>query len=155
MQHFSGGRSNEGGGGGGGVCGETRTLGLFVKSFLPALRGKNNAGTFFHMTQVGLRSLGGFWHTWKFHLKWQLRGCCPEPFNYCKVFSFYWYFITVIVYDNYSMAKKSWSSLAKLAACQIVFRQFRHCGKTIQDVGKVAWLIAYRWFQLPVSTSIG
>ena len=37
-----------------------RTLGLFVNSFLPALREKNNTGTSFHMTQVGLRSLAGF-----------------------------------------------------------------------------------------------
>ena len=32
--------------------------------------GKNNTGTSFHMTQVSLRSLAGFWHTWKFHSKW-------------------------------------------------------------------------------------
>ena len=38
-----------GGGGGGG----DRTLGLFVKSFLPA-------GTSFQITQVGFQSLGGF-----------------------------------------------------------------------------------------------
>ena len=36
----------------------------------------------FHITQVGLRSLGRFWHTWKFNAKWHLRDCCPEPFNY-------------------------------------------------------------------------
>ena len=29
-----------------------------------------NTGTSFHITQLGLRSLGGFWHTWNFHLKW-------------------------------------------------------------------------------------
>ena len=30
------------------------------------LLGKNNTGTSFQITQVDLRSLGGFWHTWKF-----------------------------------------------------------------------------------------
>ena len=47
--------------------------------FFPAFRGKQhrnifyNTGTSFHITQVGLRSLGGFWHTWKFQSKWRLR----------------------------------------------------------------------------------
>ena len=44
------------GGGGGG----DRTLGLFVKSFLPALREKTTQEHLFHITQVSLRSLGGF-----------------------------------------------------------------------------------------------
>ena len=57
---------------------EERTSGLFVKSFLPAFR-ENNTGTSFHITRVGLRSLGGFWH---FQSKWRLRASCPEPFNY-------------------------------------------------------------------------
>ena len=47
------------GGGGGEGWGE-RTLDLFVKSFLPAFRKKNNTGTSFQITQVGLQSLGGF-----------------------------------------------------------------------------------------------
>ena len=77
-------------GGAMGVGWGDRTLGLFVKSFSPCFEGKNNTETSFHMTQVGLRSLGGFWHTWKFHSKWRLRGCCPEPFNcswrnYCTI----------------------------------------------------------------------
>ena len=29
--------------------------------------------TSFQITQVGSQSLGGFWHTWKFQLKWRLR----------------------------------------------------------------------------------
>ena len=57
---------------------------LFVESFLPAFREKNNTGTS-HTTQVGLQSLGGFWHAWKFHSKWHLCNCCPEPFNYLAV----------------------------------------------------------------------
>ena len=51
-------------------------------SFL--LLGKSNTGTYFHITKVGLRNLGGFWHTWKFQSKCRLRGSCPEPF----IFSF-------------------------------------------------------------------
>ena len=31
---------------------------------------------------VCLRGSGRFWHTWKFHSKWHLHDCCPEPFNY-------------------------------------------------------------------------
>ena len=42
---------------------------------------KRKKGTYSHITQVGLRSLGGFWHTWKFHSKWHLHYCCPEPVN--------------------------------------------------------------------------
>ena len=45
------------------------------------LLGKKNTGTSFQITQVGPRSLGGFWQTWKFQSKWRLRGSCPEPFN--------------------------------------------------------------------------
>ena len=56
IQHFSGGKEQLEGGGGGGE--REKTLGLFV--------GKNNTGTSFQITQVGLQSLGGFWHTWNF-----------------------------------------------------------------------------------------
>ena len=55
---------------------------LRVKSFLPACWEKNNTGTCFHIRRVGLRSLGGFWHTWKFDTKSHLHYCCPEPFNH-------------------------------------------------------------------------
>ena len=53
-----------------------------LSSLFFLLLGKNNTGISFHIPQVGLRSLAGFWHTWEFHSKWRLRGCCPEPFNY-------------------------------------------------------------------------
>ena len=66
IQHFL--RREEQGGGGGG--GENFRPTVFVKSFLPALREKNNTGTSFHVIQLGLWSLGGFWHTWKFQSKW-------------------------------------------------------------------------------------
>ena len=46
----------------------------------------NNTGTSFHITQVDLRSLGGFWHTCKFQSKWRLRGSCPEPFKYICIY---------------------------------------------------------------------
>ena len=52
-----------------------------LSSLFFLLLGENNTGTSFQITQVGSRGLVGFWHTWKFQSKWQLRGCCPEPFN--------------------------------------------------------------------------
>ena len=69
-------RSNWGGGGG-----VERDLQACLSSLFFLLLGINNRGTSFQITQVGSRSLGGFWHTWKFQSKWRLRGSCPEPFN--------------------------------------------------------------------------
>ena len=82
FSNFSGGRSNGGGGGGGGG-GRGKTL--VCRVFSPCFLGKNNTGTSFHITRVSLQSLGGFWHTWTFQLKWRLRDCCPEPFNWCRI----------------------------------------------------------------------
>ena len=76
FQHHSG-AQRKGGGGGGGV-----DFSSCLSSLFSMLLGKNNTGISFHITQVGLRSLAGFWHTWEFHSKWQLSGCHPEPFNY-------------------------------------------------------------------------
>ena len=64
---FSGGRNNGRGGGGGEV--DFRAC---LSSLFSVLLGKNNTGTSFHITQDGLRSLGGFWHTWKFNAKCHL-----------------------------------------------------------------------------------
>ena len=61
---------------------DMNTFSCLCAMFSCLLVGKKNTGTSFHITQVGLRSLGRFWHTWKFNAKWQLRNCCPEPFNY-------------------------------------------------------------------------
>ena len=49
--------------------------------FSTCLQGKNNTGTSVHTRRVGLWSLGGFWHTWKFDTKSHLCYCCPEPFS--------------------------------------------------------------------------
>ena len=46
----------------GGGVGE-RELSACLSSLFFLLSGKNNTGTSFHITQVSLRSLGGFWHT--------------------------------------------------------------------------------------------
>ena len=76
IQHFSGGKEQLGGGGG-----VERELQACLSSLFFLLLGKNNTGTSFQITQVGSRSLDGFWHTWKFQSKWRLRGSCQEPFN--------------------------------------------------------------------------
>ena len=62
--------------------GGERELWACLSSLSFLLSGKNNTGTSFHITQVGLWSLGGLWHTWKFQSKWRLCDSCPEPFNY-------------------------------------------------------------------------
>ena len=67
------------GGGGGGVV--ERELQACLSSLFFLLLGRNNTGTSFQITQVGSRSLGGFWHTWKFQSKSRLRGSCPESFK--------------------------------------------------------------------------
>ena len=74
-----------GGGGGGGEV--ERELQACLSSLFLLLLGKNNTGISFPITQVGSQSLGGFWHTWKFQSKWQLRGSCPEPFNCLLLFA--------------------------------------------------------------------
>ena len=61
-----------GGGGWGGGWGLRERTSACVSSLFSLLVGKNNTGTSFHITQVGLRSLGGFWHTWKFDTKCRL-----------------------------------------------------------------------------------
>ena len=54
-----GGTEGEGGGGVVDFC-------PCLSSIFSMVLGKNNTGTSSHITQVGLRSLGGFWHTWNF-----------------------------------------------------------------------------------------
>ena len=53
IQHFFRREEQWGVGWRSGGCGE-RTVGLFVKSFLPAFKEKNNTGTSFHITQGDL-----------------------------------------------------------------------------------------------------
>ena len=71
-------------GGGGGVD-------FHACVFFYLLVGKNNTGTSFHKRRVGLRSMGGFWHTWKFNSKtWLLPRAIQLLFVVSPLFSLMW-----------------------------------------------------------------